>query len=399
MMKQEEGVGGNVTERNGCSSNSTGANIHVRRTSRRRLAAASPRVAALSRPMLMLTLQVKLAALVLVAAAACMLRVVEGVVVGASVIPHGDFAYDPSLVHNANGSLEVHRASLEAGAFIASLAPDIVLVSSPHGVELSADFAFYANSLGDGFASIGGDLHNKTFPTYKVPLNVTLAGELASELVDELRAQGTHASAIRSFADSEPQAIRWGEVIPLTFVWRALQLQHEQRRQRQDVAGHAHDERDDRADLPSVIVLSQPLRRYNHSREMVPELLTLGEQLFDLLERRPERVAVVMSSDLAHTHLASGPYGYSPEAEPFDVLCGRWAADPEQHASALLREAAAIEADAMSCGFPSLVTLHGMLERAGFGHFRSEVLANRHPTYYGMLVANYYRTFTDRRKP
>ena len=29
--------------------------------------------------------------------------------VHAAVLPHGDFAYDPSLVHGANGSLEVTR--------------------------------------------------------------------------------------------------------------------------------------------------------------------------------------------------------------------------------------------------------------------------------------------------
>ena len=29
---------------------------------------------------------------------------VDSKVVGAAIIPHGDFAYDPSLVHNANGS-------------------------------------------------------------------------------------------------------------------------------------------------------------------------------------------------------------------------------------------------------------------------------------------------------
>jgi len=36
-----------------------------------------------------------------------------------------------------------------------------------------------------------------------------------------------------------------------------------------------------------------------------------------------ERVVVVISSDLAHTHQASGPNGYSPSAEPFDAACGK----------------------------------------------------------------------------
>lgn len=36
-----------------------------------------------------------------------------------------------------------------------------------------------------------------------------------------------------------------------------------------------------------------------------------------------ERVVVVISADLAHTHSADGPYGYSPAAQPFDRACGR----------------------------------------------------------------------------
>ena len=33
-----------------------------------------------------------------------------------------------------------------------------------------------------------------------------------------------------------------------------------------------------------------------------------------------ERVVVVISADLAHTHLSSGPYGYSNTSEPFDLV-------------------------------------------------------------------------------
>ena len=88
--------------------------------------------------------------------------------------------------------------------------------------------------------------------------------------------------------------------------------------------------------------------------------------------RRLARKQVLVSSDLAHTHLASGPYGYSPAAEPFDLAVGRWASDPVKHVSiqsrlstqeflsglspvarqaeALLVEAARLAPDALSCG-------------------------------------------------
>lgn len=43
------------------------------------------------------------------------------VIVGAAVLPHGDFALDPSLIHYRNGSLAVHRACEDAAAWIKSL--------------------------------------------------------------------------------------------------------------------------------------------------------------------------------------------------------------------------------------------------------------------------------------
>ena len=286
-------------------------------------------------------------------------------VVGAAIVPHGDFAYDPSLVHNQNGSFEVHNAAKAAGRYLSRLEPDIIFLSTPHGVALSNDFAFYQNDLAAGFAAVGGDLHNASVVPYNVPLNVSLDANLTSELLSILRASGqTNVSALSSFANSEPQAIRWGEVIPLTFVEPA-QLRSAQ-----------------------LVMLSQPLRRYTAAAEMVPELLSLGHAVFQALDALPLRVALLMSSDLAHTHLASGPYGYSPAAMPFDAAVGKWASSPATHAMSLLDTAARLESRALSCGFTSLVLLHGAL-RSDWARFgpTAQLLANRAPTYYGMLVA------------
>ena len=294
---------------------------------------------------------------------------VQALVVGAVVIPHGDFAYDPSLVHGANGSTEVHRAAVVAGKYIASLRPDIIMLSTPHGVALTNDFAFYTNSAGAGFAAVGGDLQNKSFPIYKVPLkNVSMDQNLTQHLLPVL---GANISAVSSFADSEPQALRWGEVIPLSFVPNATLA------------------------AARLVVVSQPLRRYTAAAAMVPELLRVGAAAFHALEHaeargRPLRVVLVASSDLAHTHLASGPYGYSPAAAPFDAAVGQWARDPWTFGGSLLKEAAQLESRALSCGFTSLVMMHGaLMASANRSRWSPRPLANRAPTYYGMLVATF----------
>ena len=38
-----------------------------------------------------------------------------------------------------------------------------------------------------------------------------------------------------------------------------------------------------------------------------------------------EKVAIVISSDLAHTHSKDGPYGFSEKAQLFDDAIEKWA--------------------------------------------------------------------------
>ena len=90
----------------------------------------------------------------------------------------------------------------------------------------------------------------------------------------------------------------WGEVIPLYFTLGATGLNK----------------------TTKVVVLSQPSRRYNHSIEMIGELTKLGQDMHVYLSSIRERIAIIVSGDLAHTHLKSGPYGYSSAAEPFDKV-------------------------------------------------------------------------------
>ena len=117
---------------------------------------------------------------------------------------------------------------------------------------------------------------------------------------------------------------------------------------------------------------------------MVPELLDLGGALFDFFDALAETVVVVVSGDLAHTHLASGPYGFSPAAAPYDAHIADWAGSLDR---AALDAATAYADDAKSCGYTGAVLLHGLLHGTSFA---PRLLAGPSaPTYYGMLVADY----------
>ena len=74
----------------------------------------------------------------------------EAKVIGGAIIPHGDFAFDPSLVNSSSSALLLHEACVNLGEKISDLKPDIILLSTPHGVALDIDFAIYGNThLGD----------------------------------------------------------------------------------------------------------------------------------------------------------------------------------------------------------------------------------------------------------
>jgi aromatic ring-opening dioxygenase LigB subunit len=71
---------------------------------------------------------------------------VQGGVIGAAVIPHGDFALDPTLIDNVNGSAEIHKACLYVGELINQLQPDLIFLSTPHGMAINHDFGIYLNT-------------------------------------------------------------------------------------------------------------------------------------------------------------------------------------------------------------------------------------------------------------
>jgi aromatic ring-opening dioxygenase LigB subunit len=291
---------------------------------------------------------------------------VVGKLVASVVLPHGDFALDPGLLPENSterqAAEEVAAAASKAGKWLSTLIkPDLIILSTPHGMELTNDFAFYLGSSASGYADLGQDLHNGT--SHRIKLDtISLAPNETHDLLRHLRGQAV--SGILNYADSEDMALRWGEVIPLVLV---------------HAPAYTHRR---------YIILSHPLRRYNRSPSMVPELLSLGKSIRDWADSRPERIALLISSDLSHTHRPDGPYGYSNASAPFDAAIQKWATSPLKNAKSLLVEATSLQDQAKSCGFTGMVMLHGSLVQ---DHFETKVLASRNATYYGMMVATFIR--------
>jgi aromatic ring-opening dioxygenase LigB subunit len=300
----------------------------------------------------------------------------------AAILPHGDEAFDPTrfapgtesrnaadhiskAAHDTGWwlrddatSLERHDAGRDGGSSLKSL----LFVSSPHGVALSNDFAVYVGGaipLASGLATIGAT----DDPLYTVHLDsIALASERALDLIDYLN----HPNVTGFNLADTP--LRWGEVIPLLFT-------------KQRTRNH--------------LFWTYPLRRFNESVAMIPELLDIGHRLGLWFDSLPEDVSIIISGDLAHRHRADGPYGYSNASQPMDEALGRWATNPCENADDLLRTAASLQKQALSCGFTGFVLLHGILcgDYPWVNKWTAQVLVNRNATYFGMMVAQFERRF------
>lgn len=288
-------------------------------------------------------------------------------------------------------------------------------MTTPHGIKLDYDYGIYTSSTGSGTATIGEDCvgfrkednnnnntvsskkskDNKTFDDWRSrsrshrcqrkPYNVTIDNvalaptALAEDLLDSLRRrQGKNCpvSGIYSYDDDAPIPLNWGEIVPLLLLPN-------------DTTATTTNNTSSTV-LP--LIWTFPHRRYDHAVDMVPELLDIGADLMEWVQQRPERIAVVVSGDLSHTHhyTPSGPYGFSNASAPYDNAIGRWAAggsvssssstntntsstssytnqsrqhdpcDPEA-AAFLLRRAKELQPRAKSCGFTGYVLWHGMM--------------------------------------
>mmetsp|Transcript_15938 Transcript_15938/g.30139 ORF Transcript_15938/g.30139 Transcript_15938/m.30139 type:complete len:192 (+) Transcript_15938:274-849(+) len=153
---------------------------------------------------------------------------------------------------------------------------------------------------------------------------------------------------------------------------------------------------------PRCVIISLPNRRYEEGPSMVDEMVQLGGDLLHFIESssslKERRVAILVSADLAHTHQESGPYGYSPAAQPFDDACAEWARTLD--GLPLLEKARNLLDQAKSCGYLGLVILHGVLvslvskesnNGIDTGAWDCQLHSISHPTYYGMMVASYSR--------
>lgn len=306
--------------------------------------------------------------------------------VAAAVLPHGDFVYDPSLIKHDDEARkqaeELRVSARDTAATILSLHPDCIILITPHGLSVEDDVAAYLGRRGSGYAEVGRDAGDSSVEPYLVPFNnLRLADVHAEELWRDLKGQGCSITGLTSYGGYEDVPLRYGEIIPLSFFRPPLHGR--------TLMNSSKDNKEN----PSCLIMSLPNKRYTQGANMVEDMVAFGNKLYHSIENKmaTNRVAIIVSADLAHTHASFGPYGFSPAAQPFDNCCAEWARTLS--GPPLLEEARELLNDAKSCGYLGLVILHGVLSQRREA-WDCTLHSISHPTYYGMMVASFLQQKT-----
>jgi aromatic ring-opening dioxygenase LigB subunit len=257
------------------------------------------------------------------------------VIVFGAIAPHGAPVFDQPESPTRAGMEELRRR-------FEAIAPEAVIVVTPHGVRVDGHIAVVRS------ARVKGDAR----PWTEADTLVDGPGdpELAGACLAALRADGLPAAGVlfgSTVADGWPMPLDWGAVIPLWFM-RA----------------------------PAVVVT--PTNDLSNA-----DLVRAGAALARATGDR--RVAFVASADHGHGHTEDAPYGWSAESEPYD------AAVQEAVRTNRLGDLVGWDPDwareAKADSLWQLLMLHGALEASGRRGFEAELLSYDVPTYFGMLTA------------
>ena len=358
--------------------------------------------------------------------------------VGVTFLPHGTMTLDPTRTDLPNGATDLHDRCMAISARIAALKPDLILLSTPHGLSMHRSAAVYQPYI---VATAQGTCEWKEQWT-EYGVKVRLDGQRSGELLEFLQrkrreGEGEEEERVRveglvSFAGlSTP--LRWGETVPLYFALHDLVSAASTASPPAAAPSRLLDAT--AAALPSVVVLSQPrvgLTAQDRAsfrieqRKMLPRL---GADLRHFLDTLPLRSLLVVSGDLAHTHKWSSdetqlpaiytpdktawttfPQHGTPEADAYDQAVHRWMTGDgasTRHerwvpdSDLICRQAGDVEEKGMSCGYTGLLTLQGVLgaetiaDESSAATVDSDWLlsdfALQCPCYYGMASAMWTR--------
>ena len=247
------------------------------------------------------------------------------------MMPHGD----EILERSSQGGREIFRMSTSMGRNDKS---DTIVIISPHGLRLSGSIAVINTEY------LHADLLLKTLRIrrkYRTDRGMAGAILKADDLTQE-------AIFVTSSGPKSAFPLDFGSVIPLYFFGKK-----------------------------EVVAIGQP-RIWNHGR-----LISFGRNLARVAMESRRKVSILISADQAHTHSASGPYGYSADSEKYENMVEQCITASDL--SPLVTIKREIVENAKPDSYWNMIILKGIMDETGL----KPVLDYHYvEDYFGMMLAH-----------
>lgn len=268
----------------------------------------------------------------------------------ACIAPHGGEIVPVLAGSKLPMFMETRNGMKTLASEVKGAKPDTIVIASPHNLRLHRHIGVVTAENSSGKASEG-----RREIRYRAKCDVGLA----KELVERGERAGLPVVGATYGVYEGPlsdMTMDWGTLIPLWFFLKGTRLK-------------------------SRIVIVTPSRGIPLSQNF-----EFGKVLGEVAEGESKRIAFVASSDQAHTHKDSGPYGYSPRAVEYDRLVVQ-AIEQNRLASILDLPAELVDA-ARPDSLWQMTMLAGVISVVPM---RGRLISYQVPTYYGMLCAGYSR--------
>lgn len=142
----------------------------------------------------------------------------SGGLIGIAYLPHGTMLLDLTREDLPDGVKSLHSCCMKISEKIAQLNPDLIILLTPHGINLHQAFNIYQPAMSNCNA-YGNAEWNHQWMDYNV--NIELDGDSSQDLYLHLKNKLPNIQRMASFGGlSTP--LRWGEVVPLYFALHQL---------------------------------------------------------------------------------------------------------------------------------------------------------------------------------
>jgi aromatic ring-opening dioxygenase LigB subunit len=273
----------------------------------------------------------------------------------ACIAPHGSEAIEQLAPKMTREKFRKTRNGLrKLAAEVGRTKPDTIVLATPHNLKLWKKIGVILTENSTG--TLRASPHNKTSVSLKTKCDVKFATKLLERAARaNLPVVGANYGTSEGVTSDMP--MDWGTLVPLWFMIPRCRRK------------------------PRLVIVT-PSREIPLSKNF-----QFGRIIAQIAEAdRKKRVIFVASSDQAHTHKKSGPYGFSGRAKEYDQMVMN--AITKNRLSAIMK----IEKDLVDAAKPDslwqMTILAGIADRI---RLRADLVSYDVPTYFGMICASFHR--------